>query len=172
MKLEPLLLTLGGILVIVAFFFPFLIIPTEILSVNGNEVHTSGLTLCQEVLGHFEVIEKPAGEGIIPAIIDKWNNATDWKELGLVVGLLFIMGGPIWFGLHSIGYIWKGFRGKQYGRGIFFAILFLGFSWTIIWLWGNSMGLSLNFFQLVQPGFWMGCAGMILAAFSLFFEQK
>ena len=100
-----------------------------------------------------------------------WNSAQNFQGLALVVGLIFILSGPIWFGFHGLGYVIRGLRGKQYGRGIFFTLFFMGIGWLVFYLMGKEFEESMGFFQLVGPGFWVAFGGMLVAAFSLLFER-
>jgi len=171
MKLEQIILTISGIAILAALFLPFIALPA---SMTGEEqsLQLTGLGFVQTLLDQFDLTSYDDGEALMGMVSEKWEQAEDFRGLGLVIGLLLVLAGPVWFGLHALGYILRGLRGKQYGRGIFFAILFLVFSWLVFWLWGNATGIALNFFNQALMGFWIGFGGMILAAFSLFFEKK
>ncbi len=171
MKFEQIVLTLSGIAILAALFLPYIELSA---SITGEEqaLQLTGVGFVQALLDQFGVISHDGGEALMDIVAEKWGQAEDFRGLGLVIGLLLVLAGPVWFGLYALGYILRGLQGKQYGRGIFFAMVFLGFSWLIFWLWGNATGISLNFFHQALWGFWIGFGGMILAALSLFFEKK
>jgi hypothetical protein len=187
MKLEQFVLTLGGIAIIVAFLLPYVtlnlnptawdVIPSEIkindteikidnISALDSEVEVSGLSMTQSLLNKADVIEEGIDNGWLDWIWNAWQeNASSNTQLK-VAGLLFVLAGPFLFLLYALGYLFRGLTGKQYKRGVFTTLLFLGASWAIF-----KFLLGFNFFEMAGPGFWVAFGGMLLAAFSLFFER-
>ena len=110
-----------------------------------------------------------------------WSNTADGKDLALVVGFILVMSGPLYFLSYSIGYLIRGLRGKQYQRGIFFTIVYIGVAWLVFYLLGQQnsgklfgleTGIPFNFFKMAGIGCWLAIGSMVAAAFSLFFAKK
>ncbi len=171
MRLERIVLLLSGLVILGSFVLPYFELDSQFVNSENSSLELTGVDVVQTILNQFGVQSFDKGEGLMSFIQDKWNAAEGFEGLGLVAGLLLVLGAPIWFGLHSLGYMVRGLRGRQYSHGIFFSILFLGFGWLIFWLWGNVLEDSSTFFQSTRIGFWTGFGGMLLAAFSLFFEN-
>lgn len=189
MKLEQFVLTLGGIAIVVAFFLPYLtlnlnptawdgITQTEIkldddhkIKIEGidaldRKVAISGLSMTETALRKADLIEEGIDTGWMDWIWNAWTeNATSNSQMK-VAGLAFVLLGPFIFLLYALGYLFKGITGKQYKRGVFSTLLFLGASWAIF-----RFLLGFNFFDMAGLGFWVAFGGMLTAAFSLFFER-
>ncbi len=167
MRLEQIILTLAGIAIIAALFLPYLT-----LQVAGQEVMTiSGVSIAQSGLEKAEVIADLPGDSLVDFLWDTFNETTTTKERMSVIGLIFICLGPIIFALYALGYIFRGLRGKQYKRGIFFTLLFTAAAWLIFKFLGAQLGTEFSFFSMAGPGFWVAFGGMLAAAFSVFFER-
>lgn len=181
MKLEQFVLTLGGIAIIVAFLLPYMTLNLNPLAWEGNiteqvkiegldalnrKVEVSGLSMTETILNKAEVIEEGIDNGWVDWLWNAWTeNASSNSQLK-VAGLLFVLAGPFIFLFFALGYLFRGITGKQYKRGIFFTLVFLGASWAIF-----KFLLGFSFFEMAGLGFWVAFGGMLLAAFSLFFER-
>ncbi|MEM6631290.1 MAG: hypothetical protein AAF694_16525 [Bacteroidota bacterium] len=170
MKLERIVLLLGGLTILGSFILPYFELDSS-LTTGDSSLTLTGVDIFQTILNQFGAMDFPGGVPLIEFAAEKWNTAEGFEGLGLVAGLLAVMGIPLWFGSHALGYIFRALRGRQYSHGIFFSLLFLGFAWLMFYLWGGALGTSLNFFHMARIGFWVGFGGMLLAAFSLFFEN-
>ncbi|WNJ18547.1 hypothetical protein [Pontibacter sp. G13] len=181
MKLEQKILLFAGILVIGAFFLPYLKLEKSFLIFEVN-AQVSGLSLTQSILDEAGVIEHKKGKVVSKLIREFLTNGDTWKDQSTALGLLVVFAGPILFLLHGLGYIFRGFSGRQYKRGIFFSILYSAASWGILkWISESNTAkllgqeievINLSFFEMVGPGYWVAIAGMLIAAISLFFEPK
>ena len=76
--------------------------------------------------------------------------------------------GPFFFALYGLSYGFKALRGKSYKQGVIFTILFTAGSWVFFYFIGPELGTlwGKNFFSFASWGFWLGFAGMWVAAFS------
>lgn len=172
MRFEQIALLLGGLAIIGACFLPFIELSGEMLGPGANSTKVSGMSVVQAILDKTGVQSYSEGQDLMNFFQSKWSDPnTSIQQKGLLGGIWIILFGPLFFALHALGYIFKGLRGKQYSRGIFFTLLFVGLGWLIFWLFGKEDGQSYNFFSTVQTGFWVAIGGMLLAAFSLFFEK-
>lgn len=189
MKLEQFVLTLGGIAIIVAFFLPYLTlnlnpiawdgVKTEIklndeksIKIDGldglnREVQVSGYSMTQTALNKADVIQEGIDNGWMDWIWNAWKENASGNAQLKVAGLAFVLAGPFIFLFYALFYVIKGLAGRQYKRGVFFTLLFLGASWAIF-----KYLLGFNFFEMAGLGFWVAFGGMLAAAFSLFFERK
>ena len=172
MKLERIVLLFSGLVILGSSLLPYFDLGSHFTESESSSLAFTGVEIVQTVLNQFDVLAFDKGEGLMNFLADKWNQAEGFEGLGLVVGLILVLGAPLWFGLHALGYVFRALRGRQYSHGIFFSLLFLGFGWLIFWLWGSVLEVDANFFYSTRIGFWVGFGGMILAAFSLFFENS
>ena len=166
MTLERIVLIFAGLLGLAAFFFPFLHLPeeatiSEISGINYVKYTIDGLQaedggLIREFIGDLQIL---------------WNDAVSingYIGFGL---MLFMLLGPFFFVLYSLGHLFRGLRGKQYRRGIFFSVIFMGVGWLTFYLLSFDLEIKVNFFRMAGIGFWMAFAALILAGISLFFEK-
>ena len=172
MKLERIVLLFSGLVILGSSVLPYFNLGSQFTEAGTSPLELTGVEIVQTILNQFGVQSFEKGEGLINFLADKWAQAEGFEGLGLVAGLILILGAPIWFGLHALGYVFRALRGRQYSHGIFFSLLFLGFGWLIFWLWGSVLEVDTNFFYSTRIGFWVGFGGMVLAAFSLFFENS
>ena len=171
MRFEQIVLILAGLAIICSFFLPAFNIPGELLD-RDRDLSISGYQFAQSILDNFDVIEYDGGKPLEKFVGEMWGSMNDFKDMGLAIGLMFILGLPVYFVLYGLGYMIRGLRGKQYGKGIFFTILTMGAGYLVFRLIGMDQGVSMNFFKVVDLGYWVAFGGMIVAAFSLFFEKK
>ncbi len=170
MKLEKVVLFLGGAACLAAFFLPY-------LTFAGQSV--SGLSLVMASLDAAGVVDQPGGSTVVDGLLQVFNQFNSVKDYALLAMLVVVLFGPFMFAIFGLFYVVKSMIGKQYQRGIFLNLLYLGFSWLTFFLIAkysslqviHMLGDSLSFFQIAGPGFWVGFGGMILAAFSLFFGK-
>ncbi len=172
MNLERIVLTLGGIAIIAAFFLPYLQFKKAFTEAYKMEVSISGMSMVQTGLEFAEVVPGNTGEGMLDFVKKGWKDSQNFQQLGALIGFIFVLIGPFIFLLYSLGYVFRGLTGRQYKRGIFFTIVYTGISWLTFYLLGNDLGISLNFFSMAGPGFWVAFGGMFAAAMSLFFSKS
>jgi hypothetical protein len=154
--------------VIGASFLPYLS-----LEVAGQDVvQLSGYSMVETLLSKFEIIQEGIDSRWADMLWNSWMENADGTAKAGVAGFLLVMAGPFIFTLYALGYVFRGLAGKQYKRGIFFTLLFLGASWAIFYFLSKpTFGFEMSFFKAAGPGFWVAFGGMLAAAFSLFFER-
>lgn len=170
MKLEKVVLFLGGAACLAAFFLPY-------LTFAGQSV--SGLSMVMATLDASGVVDQPGASTLLDGLLQIFGQFSSPKDYALLGMLAIVLFGPFMFAIFGLFYLVKSLIGKQYQRGIFLNLLFLGFAWLTFFLIGKYsslqiiqlLGDSLSFFQMAGPGFWVGFGGMILSAFSLFFGK-
>lgn len=174
MRFEQFILILAALAIFAGFFLPTVSLPGELVDKGGETISVSGWNLAQSALDQLDVMPQGSEDGTaLQAFLeDQWQQMEDFQGMGIIVGFLFVLCLPVFFVLHAVGYLFRGLAGKQYGRGIFFALLTMGLAWVAFRLMGNMVGTPLNFFRTADLGYWLGFGGMIGAAFSLFFESK
>ncbi|MEO0474070.1 MAG: hypothetical protein AAF206_30960, partial [Bacteroidota bacterium] len=145
------------------------------------ELNISGYNYVRTALDYFQVIDYPGGRDMINLVQDLWGNAQQMENKGLILGGVVALLGPIFFLLYSLGHFFRGLAGKQYKRGIFFMLLFSGYSYLVMFLLnqktttevlGQEIGIKLSFLEVAGPGFWVAVGAIFLAAISVFFEKK
>lgn len=165
MKAERIILTIAGATGIAGFFMSFFKIKKFIL-----ELSLSGYTYVKAGLDMAGIEKHPIAREFVLGIKNLIMNADQFDEKLKLIGLAFILLGPIFFVLHSIGHFVRGMMGKQYKRGIFFALAYMGGAWAFLKYYGNEVNMNINFFELTDIGFWISFTAIIVAAFSVFFE--
>lgn len=181
MKLDRIVLVLAGLGGIAAFFLPFFHFKASVLGLNVADFNMSGFDYVAALLNNFDVISYPEGKKILRFVGELWSNTSDGQDLALMIGFLLILSGPIYFLTYSLGYVIQGIRGKQYQKGIFFTIIYVGVAWLVFYLMGQQnsgqlfgleTGIPFNFFKMAGIGCWVAIGSMLAAAFSLFFAKK
>ncbi|MDP5170702.1 MAG: hypothetical protein NWR72_10690 [Bacteroidia bacterium] len=171
MKLEKIVLLIGGLACVGAFFLPFITVASQPIS---------GYTEVMTTLDYFDVVEYKNSEWAIDLFKNGFGNFADLKGYGLLAMLVVVLLGPLIFGLYGLSYIIKALAKRQYKRGVFVNLLFMGFAWLTFYLiqeqntvnvLGMEIGATLNFFKMAGIGYWLAFGGMMAAAFSLFFGK-
>lgn len=164
--IERTLLTLSGLTGIVAFFLPFLHFKKFILSITF-----SGMTYVKAGLDLAELDKYPIQREFFQVFLESWQQAS---MLGMLkhAALAFVLLGPVFFVLHSIGHFFRGLAGGHYQRGIFFVLFYMGVSWAIFHFIGEDYNLAINFFNAVGIGYWLGFGAIVVAALSAFFDNS
>lgn len=163
--IERFLLTISGLTGIVAFFLPFLHFKKFILNIQFG-----GMTYVKAALDLAGQGKHPIQKEFFEVFLESWQQAS-LTGMFKHAALAFILMGPVLFLIHSIGHFFRGLAGKQYQRGIFFALFYMLFSWLIFKYTGAEYDLALNFFKAVGMGFWLGFGAIVVAALSVFFEK-
>ena len=181
MKLEHIVLALGGILGITGFFFPYLHLDTAEIGLQMGEVSMSGYSYVRCFLDNFGLYEFDGDYRWLRFSVDLWAEANDPLGLGKAIALTFIQSLPIMMLLYSLGHFFRGITGKQYKRGIIINLLLMGLAWGTFYLismdgsysfLGETASETLNFFKIAGLGYWLSFGGILLAGLSLFFERK
>lgn len=171
MKPEKAILLLGGIACIGAFFLPYLHF--------GNQ-SVSGYSLLMSTLDYFDLVDYKNADWAIDLFGKMFGQIAGPKGYGLLAMLVVVLLGPLMFALFGLTYAIKALAKKQYKRGIFINLLYMGFAWLTFYLiqeqntisvLGMDIGAKLNFFKMAGIGYWTAFAGMMVAAFSLFFGK-
>lgn len=171
MKLEKVVLLIGGLACVAGFFLPY-------LTLAGQSVSGYGETMT--LLDYFDVVEYKNGEWAIDLFTNNLDNLGGVKEYGVTAMIAIVLLGPFIFALYGLSYIIKALARKQYKRGVFVNLLFMGFAWLTFFLiqeqstvsvLGMDIGAKLNFFKMAGLGYWVAFSGMMVAAFSLFFGK-
>lgn len=179
MKLEKILLTLGGLAGITAFFLPYLTFSKSILGLEVLNASMSGYSLSRSLLDAFGILGYEGSQTAWKVLQEVMQTANGTEGYLSLAGLIFVFAGPFLFLAYSLGYFFRGLMGRQYKHGIFFTLIYAGLSWltfylisttqTTTQLMGLDVGVKLEFFSMAGVGFWVAVGGMLVAAFSLFF---
>ncbi len=162
---ERSLLTISGLAGIIAFFLPFLHFKKFILDISFG-----GMTYAKAALDLADQAKYPIQRKFFTVFMESWQQAS-LTGVFERAALAFVLLGPVIFFMLSLGHFFRGLAGKQYKRGIFIALLYLGVSWAVFHFMGSDYNLSLNFFKAAGIGFWIGFSAIVLAALSVFFEK-
>lgn len=175
---QRILLILGGLLCIGAFFLPY-------FSINYGlgKWNASGLYYSQTLYEYFQAptgnanlltkAEDKAFDIIYDAAKNAWEKKSTLQFQGLSIVAVIVALGPFYFFLFGLGYVYRGLFGKVYKRGIIFNLLFLGLSWTVFHFLSQEVPLiDISFFGIASFGYWIAFAGMFVAAISDFFGKK
>ena len=143
--LERLMLILAGLATIGAGLLPFLVYEAkvgggnigkfELPELKVAEIVYSGEVLVRTVGDVFELTTSKHGDAILEIAGEAWQAMDNWQDMALFFGVLFVLGGPLYFALFGLGYLIRGIIGKSYKRGIFFNIFYLIVSWLVFYLW-------------------------------------
>lgn len=163
---ERILLTLSGLAGIVAFFLPFLQFNNFI-----KDITFGGMTYAKAGLDLADLGSYPLQREFFAIFLENWQQASLMGTLKHAV-MAFVLLGPVFFLLHSVGHFFRGLVGSHYKRGIFFALLYMGVSWLTFTYMGSEFNLKMSFFNSVGLGFWMGFGAIVLAALSAFFDTS
>lgn len=172
------LLLLGAILCIGAFFLPYMSIDYIVGKAvfGGYNFIDYGLSYSQASTGSPTMVDKVEDFGydfFVEKIIEPWIAKGTPADKALLLGLFFVIIGPIFYLLFGLGYLWRGIVGKPFKRGIIFNLLYFGFSWLILFfISGKLKPLSLDFFYVADFGYWLAFAGVFVAAFSDFLGSE
>lgn len=181
MKLERIVLALGGLIGIAGFFLPFLHLDTAALGLAKGEVSMSGFSNVMSLLDNFDVLVFEGDQRWLQWSSELWSAASTPIDIGKAVGLSLILSLPLFLLLYSLGHLLRGLFGGQYKRGVMLNLLFMGVAWGVFYLismdgsytfLGEEATSPLNFFKIAGPGYWMAFAGIMVAGMSLFFEKK
>ncbi len=171
MKIEKVVLLIGGLACIAGFFLPY-------LNFGGQSISGFGETMT--ILDYFNLVEYQNGEWALELFSNNLDTIAGIQGYGLLIMLAIVLVGPLFFTIYGLSYIIKALAGKQYKRGVFVNLLFMGFAWLTFFLFqeqnsvnvlGMDLGANLNFFKMAGIGYWVMFSGMMIAAFSLFFGK-
>lgn len=171
MKIEKVVLLIGGLACIAGFFLPY-------LSMGNQSISGFGETMT--VLDYFDLVEYKNGDWALELFTNNLESIADVQGYGLLAMLAIVLLGPLIFALYGLSYVIKALAKKQYSRGVFVNLLFMGFAWLTFYLLqehnsvnvlGMDLGAKLNFFKMAGLGYWVAFSGMMVAAFSLFFGK-
>lgn len=168
------LLFLGAVLCIGAFFLPYMTIDYVVgkASFGGYNFIDYGLSYFQASSGDKSMMDKVEDFGydfFIEKVIEPWISKGTPADQGLVFGLFLVLIGPFFYLLLGLGYLYRSVAGKPFKRGIFFNLLYFGFSWLILFFISNKIKpISIDFFHIASFGYWIAFAGVFIAAFSDF----
>lgn len=174
MNLERILLFLAGAALIAASFLPFFVIDINILQIKISQLVLNTDQYVRTGLDAFDVIEHDGASKLIKALGDAWQNTAEWQDYVALGGLVAVLLGPIYYLLYGIGYVFRALAGKQFKRGIFFNLIYLGASFGILyWISTNNyLNLNFGFFDIANVGFWVSFGAIWVAGFSLLFAKK
>ena len=181
MKLEQLVLALGGLLGISGFFLPFLHLDTAQLGLDAGEISISGYTYVRGLLDNYGLVPFDGDTSWLRWSGEVWASGSNPLDFVKAVGLTFTLSLPIIMVIYSLGHFMRGVLGKKYRYGIVINLLFMGLAWGTFFLitmdgnysfLGEQVEESLNFFRLAGLGYWLAFGGIFLAGLSLFFEKK
>ena len=181
MKLEKIILVLGGLLGITGFFFPFLHLDTSAIGLQMGEVSISGYTYVRGFLDNFGLLEFDGDVRWLRWSGELWAASSSPVGLTKAILMSFVLSLPILMLLYSVGHFFRGLFGKQYKRGIIFNLLFMAIAWGTFYFismdgsysfLGETATETLNFFKIAGLGYWLSFGGIFLAGISLFFEGK
>lgn len=171
MKIEKVVLLLGGLACLSGFFLPYLTL--------GNQ-SISGFDETMAIVDYFTPVEQEQGDWAWDLLSNTFDSITGAKGYGLLAMLAIVLLGPFIFAIYGLSYVIKALAKKQYKRGVFVNLLFMGFAWLTFYLFqeqnsvsvlGMDLGAKLNFFKMAGIGYWVMFSGMMVAAFSLFFGK-
>lgn len=176
--LQRLMLLIGGLLCVGAFFLPFLS-----LDYGVGKFHVSGLYYVQSGVDYLQPTPKEQSliaqteTKVYDFVYERLEKAYKNKsslELNLYLLCIgFVLLGPIFYALLGLGYLYRAAAGKSFQRGIIFNLLFLVFAAVIFYLFDKEVPLlNLGFFKLANVGYWVAFVGVFVAAFSDFFGKE
>ena len=180
MRIEQVLLLFAGLLIVAAFFLPFL--QYEFPGIGKTEL--SGYTLTRTIVDEAGGPEYEHKKLTVEFFQEMFKREATWKEYLSLAGMAFVMLGPFFYLLLGLGYVVKGFIGRSYKRGIWFNFLFVGLAWAAFWWTGQVLTdkvsfikdifnkeIQVSFFEAAGMGFWICFGAVILAGLSLIFEK-
>lgn len=170
-------LIVAALMGISAFFLPYLS-----LDFGLGQFSVGGMNYIQLIIDAYtdtqasetsSPLANKIYEGIYQIAIKPWLHESSTGQKLSAVGLVFVLLGPFYFLLFSLGYLYRGIMGKRYKRGIIFNLLFLLFSWAIFYFIGKENKMfDINFFWYADFGYWIAFVAMFVAAFSDFFWKE
>lgn len=184
-RVEQIMLIIAGLAGIGAFFLPFLHVEKSLLGVKLLDVHVSGYSYVLAWLDFFDLHKQEGARAMIDLLGNLWQSISGIKGYAQVIGLFVVLTGPIFYLLLCLGYLIRGFTGGSFKRGVMFNLLFMGLAWGVFfWISRDkshlsltkdlniNLDVSLNFFDMAGPGFWVAFAAVFVAGFSLIFSKK
>lgn len=132
------------------------------------------------LLDYLDVVEYKHNEWIINLFTKNFDKLGGPEAYGITAMLAVVFLGPFMFAIYGLSYVLKALARKQYKRGIFINLLYMGVAFLTFFLiqekssvsiLGLDIGAKMNFFKMAGMGYWVSFSGMMVAAFSLFFGK-
>lgn len=160
MKPSRILLTLSGLVGMIAFFLPWMRSPLA-----GQKLYLTGWTYFQ-ALGHKLGIVKHGGAAkFFETFWGQVSGAESAYSLVQALCVWFILLGPIMFMVFHVNHFRKGLKGGHYRRGRDFAWIYLVLSIFFLWYGTTDMmhliQKKFSFFNLASYGFYIALAAML-----------
>lgn len=108
MKLKRWILLAAGLVGVVAFFLPFF----KLLNVGFIDVNVSGSSLMGAAAEAFDIGNFKGGKRLYKLLLDQWQSNQDIIDYAGYFGFVYVLLGPVYILLFSLGYLFKGINGK------------------------------------------------------------
>ncbi len=157
----------AGILGVVAFFLPFF----KLLNVGFVDVNISGSSLMGAAAEAFDIGNFKGGKRLYKLLLDQWQSNQDIIDYAGYFGFVYVLLGPVYFLLFSLGYLFKGINGRgSYRTGLVFLLIYTVIAAIGLYASGQYYNITLNFFNRAGLGYWLGAGAILLAWLSKFLK--
>ena len=169
-KTSRIMLSIGGFIGVFAFFLTFFKI--------GFSFHSAEISGLKMVKGIFEIIgqvDDSFGRGLFESIADMFQRINEFEEIVSILIAIFIIIGPILFGIFSLRMLIRGLQETNYkplDGSIVRLVVYVAVAYIGIWLVGDEIGLSLNFFKYVSLGFWLSVIACIFGGVAKYLYEN
>lgn len=152
MKPSRILLTLSGLVGIIAFFLPWMRSPLA-----GEKLYLRGWTYFQAIGHKLGLVKAGAASKFFDTFWGQLTDAGSAYDIVQALCVWFIILGPVLFLIFHIGHVKKGLTGGHYKRGRDFAWVYLVLSILFLWFGTSDMigwvQKQFSFFNLASYGF-------------------
>jgi len=167
MKLKRWILLAAGLLGIVAFFLPFF----KLVNVGFIDVNVSGTSLLGALAEAFDIGNFKGGKRLYKLLLDQWQSNQDIIDYAGYFGFVYVLLGPVFILLFSLGYLFKGISDKgRYRSGLIFLLIYTVIAAIGLYASGQYYNITLNFFNRAGLGYWLGAGAIVLAWLSRFLK--
>lgn len=151
---ERILLSIGGLAGMGAFFLPFF-----------QEV--SGLKIVQGVLSWKHIVSSAGGEEMLAFFQHISEVPAGIERILTIVAVIIVIVVPIHIVFIALIFFLRGLAGKKsYKSGLVYGIIYSAVCAALFALAGGKIGMESNFVKLVGAGYWLSMACLIVGRFS------
>lgn len=163
MSFSNIILFISGALGIISFFFPFFGIGKI-----GDEIGFSGYGMVKQIYNFIALASKMgisfSGflENVLAPLIKSSVSSSESVEqiVKFLIGI-FIITGPIIFGLLSARILLRAFSGKGYAFGLVVFIIYTVLCFALVAVMSSDLPISISFFSFTTTGYWLTLAAML-----------
>ncbi|NQS99118.1 MAG: ribosomal protein L7/L12 [candidate division Zixibacteria bacterium] len=153
---ERIILSIGGLAGMGAFFLPFF---------QG----ISGLKIVQGILSWKHIVSSAGGEEMLAFFQHISEVPAGIERILAIVAVIIVIVVPTHIVFIALIFFLRGLAGrKSYKSGLVYGIIYSAVCAALFALAGGKIGMESNFIKLVGAGYWLSMACLIIGRFSTF----